>query len=347
MLPIIESQAPARRILVRDAPAYRELVSATLNGESVPVAPASFWKHHPVADQDAETLAAATLAFQRRFDLDFVKLTPAGAYQAVDYGLEDSWCGDAVGRRSIVSRSRVIRRPEDWLRLGERRAARPFSLQIVRAARIVRQSLSGEVPVIATVFNPLFQAVALASLPLLLDHWRERPQMVIDGLETLTANTLALIANYHEAGVDGIFLASQQAQATVLDAETYRKLGVPGDRACLRAAGRGLNFYHLHGSQVQMEFALELNPPIVHYDSVSENPDPLQTLSNFHGGVATGIASVADSRTVADPDELLRAWKGPRFLFTSGCALPLHIGDRALDTWRRVAKTPRPDREQV
>ena len=41
---------------------YRELVQATLAGETTRNCPVLMWKHHPVLDQEAETLAGATVA---------------------------------------------------------------------------------------------------------------------------------------------------------------------------------------------------------------------------------------------------------------------------------------------
>ena len=35
--------------------------------------PVALWRHFPVDDQDPETLAAATLDFQRHYDFDLVK----------------------------------------------------------------------------------------------------------------------------------------------------------------------------------------------------------------------------------------------------------------------------------
>ncbi|SDJ36493.1 hypothetical protein [Aliiruegeria lutimaris] len=44
----------------------------------------SFWTHLPDIDRDAEKIAAATVEFQKTFDLDFVKNMPNGMYAIED-----------------------------------------------------------------------------------------------------------------------------------------------------------------------------------------------------------------------------------------------------------------------
>src|SRR5258708_6467156 len=98
--------------------------------------PVSFWMHHPGRDQDARCLADATCEFQRTFDLDFAKLTPASSYQLIDHGARDRLAGDALGRRVVVDR--VVSHPEDWLKLGPQRSPGEFAGRIVAAAALVR-----------------------------------------------------------------------------------------------------------------------------------------------------------------------------------------------------------------
>src|SRR5262245_4829139 len=185
---------------------YGDLLRAVLAGEALPVCPVSFWMHHPGRDQDARSLADATCAFQRTFDLDFAKVTPASSYQVIDYGARDRLAGDALGRRIVTDR--VVHQPKDWLRLRAQAVPGEFAGGIVGAAELTRRGLPSDVPVIATIFNPLFQAVALAGIDAFRLHAVEHPDLLQHGLDVLTANTCSLIEAYRDAGVDGIFLAS-------------------------------------------------------------------------------------------------------------------------------------------
>ncbi|MBK1648031.1 hypothetical protein [Rhabdochromatium marinum] len=170
---------------------YRELLTAALAGESLSTAPVAAWRHHPILDQDDDSLAETTLAYQARFDFDLVKITPASTWQSRDHGLMDRWAGDSIGRREITAT--VIKTPEDWLRLQHLHPWDGFSGRILRAARAVRRALDPEIPVLATVFNPLFQATQLAGLDCLRHHAQQHRHALEQGLAILRANTLAVI----------------------------------------------------------------------------------------------------------------------------------------------------------
>ena len=59
---------------------HRERMLACLNGEQTDRPPVAFWRHFPVDDQTPETLAAAALNFQKTYDFDLVKVTPASSF---------------------------------------------------------------------------------------------------------------------------------------------------------------------------------------------------------------------------------------------------------------------------
>lgn len=58
----------------------RERLQAAIQGDAVDRPPVALWRHFPVADQDPSAFAEAVIGFQRRFDFDFVKITPASSY---------------------------------------------------------------------------------------------------------------------------------------------------------------------------------------------------------------------------------------------------------------------------
>ena len=65
-----------------------ERVRAALWGNPVDPPTLSLWRHFHQRDRDPSTLAEATAAFARRYDLDLVKLTPSGLYAVEDWGAE-------------------------------------------------------------------------------------------------------------------------------------------------------------------------------------------------------------------------------------------------------------------
>lgn len=274
-----------------------DLLRSILAREPFETPAVAFWKHHPVADQDARSLAEATLAFQRRVDCDFVKLTPASSYQLVDYGLRDQWIPDGIGRRTVTHRPVTV--PDDWLRITARRPGAGFTGEILRAAALVRRALPREIPLVATIFNPVFQAVALAGERVFGAHRQTAADRVDQGLATLTRNTVALIGALRDAGVDGFYLASQHA-------------GMPcsGDAACAAAMRGSLSIMHLHGEGVNLD-AVPRGIDVLHYDcTLPGNPSVNAAMRRFRGIVAS-----------VEP---------PAPILAGGCAIPLAVPELEL-----------------
>ena len=262
-----------------------DLLGPTLAGDRVEVPAIAFWKHHPVADQDGRALAEATLAFQRRVDCDWVKLGPASSYQLVDYGLRDEWIPDGLGRRTVTHRP--ISHPSDWLRLPELRPGGGFTGEMLGCALRVRRALPREIPLVATIFNPIFQAVALAGMERFLEHIETSPNEVSQGLATITANTTALMHAFRGAGVDGFYLATQHASPAVMAWRIYCRWGSPGDKACLGAMHGALSIMHLHGEGVPLN-ACPNDAQVLHYDcALPGNPSVADAMRRFAGTVSS------------------------------------------------------------
>ena len=94
---------------------HRERIQACLAGDIPDQMPVALWRHFPVDDQSPETLAAAQIAFQRAYDFDLVKVTPASSFCIRDWGAEDEWRGNPEGTRQYTKH--VVSQPQDWERL--------------------------------------------------------------------------------------------------------------------------------------------------------------------------------------------------------------------------------------
>jgi uroporphyrinogen decarboxylase len=330
---------------------HRASLEAIYAGESSETCPVFFWKHHPELDQQADSLAAATIAFQDRYDCDLVKISPASTYQLHDHGLIDAWRNDPVGRRTVVQT--VIREPEDWRRLAAIDPRRGFTGRFLDCATLVRNRMAPHVPVTITVFNPLFQAATLAGLDVLRAHLRDHPDAVAEGLERLLENTLALIDCLADCGIDGIFLACQQAQRTALPSATYARFGLAHDLACLEAASSlPFNMLHLHGQGIHGDLFADVDDLILHYELDADSPRPDDLLDSDRR-VSTGPApqllasDVTGLAVRAACEAMLDAWKGPGFIFSPGCSVPLAVGSAPLDAIIAAARTPRADRMRL
>jgi uroporphyrinogen decarboxylase len=118
------------------------------------------WRHFPVDDQRPEELAYAILDFQRNYDFDLVKVTPASSFCIKDWGADDEWRGNTEGTRDYGYR--VVHAPDDWLKL---RQLDPYEGSLgnqLTCLRMVCDELGSDVPVLQTIFSPLAQAKNLS-----------------------------------------------------------------------------------------------------------------------------------------------------------------------------------------
>ena len=83
---------------------HRERLEICLSGGKPDRVPAALWRHFPVDDQNPESLAAAAVNFQRTFDFDLVKYTPASSFCIKDWGSQDEWRGDPEGTRDYINK---------------------------------------------------------------------------------------------------------------------------------------------------------------------------------------------------------------------------------------------------
>jgi uroporphyrinogen decarboxylase len=308
---------------------HRERLQACLSDDpALDRPPVALWRHFPVDDQSPGTLAAATLDFQKRYDFDLVKVTPASSFCLIDWGAEDVWEGHTEGTRRYVKR--VIRSPQDWERLPrlEPRRAPRLSAQL-ECLRLVRKGLGADTSVLQTVFSPLAQARNLAGAETLLAHLRLHPQAVLAGLETIAETTRRFVEAAIETGIDGIFYAVQHAQASLLTLEEYRQFGLPADGHAL-APARGLwcNLLHLHGLQVYFDLVPDLGLPIVNWHDRETPPTLSDARQRFDGVLCGGISQHTivyqdGARVRAEALDALQQTGGRRFILGTGCVVPV------------------------
>ena len=311
---------------------HRERMRACLAGEPTDRVPVALWRHFPVDDQSPETLAAATSQWQRNYDFDFVKVTPASSFCLKDWGVEDVWEGHTEGTRRYVKR--VITRPEDWARLPEQDPTSRHLAAQLTCLRLVRAGLDSETPFIQTVFSPLAQAKNLAGNDTLLAHLRLYPDAVMQGLETIARTTRRFVEAALETGIDGIFYAVQHAQATLLSVDEYKTFGLPLDQQVVESAKDfGLNVLHIHGRDIHFSLLSALSFPIINWhdretyptlEEARETCEVSETSQVFCGGLRQDTLALGNPAQVRkEADDAIRQTGGQRLILSTGCVVPV------------------------
>jgi uroporphyrinogen decarboxylase len=326
---------------------HRERLQACLkNDPALDRAPVALWRHFPVDDQAPETLAAASLDFQKHYDFDLVKVTPASSFSIKDWGAEDVWEGHTEGTRRYDKY--VVREPRDWERLKvlDPRKASHLAAQIA-CLRQVRSGLGPDVPLLQTVFSPLAQAKNLVGKDALVAHLRQYPDAVMKGLQTIAETSRRFVEACLDTGIDGVFYAVQHAQAGVMSREEYKTFGLPGDQAVLEPAkALWCNLLHLHGLNVYFDLAGEYPVQIVNWHDRETPPSLAEAQKRFSGVVCGGISKntivYEDSSQVRkEAADALRQTRGRRLLLGTGCVVPVIAPHGNIQAARRSVEAPR------
>lgn len=303
----------------------RERLEATIAGDVTDRVPVALWRHFPGDDERAADLARSAIEFQRTYDWDFVKITPASSYAIADYGVQDVWEGNLEGTRHYTKHA--VARSLDWTDLRPSDPGRGALGRMLECVQMVGGEFQNEVPVIQTIFSPLAQAKNIAGRELLLRHLRTEPDRVRSGLSTITETTLRFIESLRRLPIDGIFYAIQHASYDVMSEDEYKTFGLPYDKKILEALPSHwwLNVLHLHGDAPMFKFAPEYNVQVINWHDRATEPTLAQGKTVFNGAVCGGLAQWehlhnGTPATIRDAArEAMEATHHRRFILSTGC----------------------------
>jgi uroporphyrinogen decarboxylase len=216
-----------------DKMTHWERVRAILAGQETDRNAVSMWRHFYRSETSAQSLAEAMLAFQNRFDWDFMKVNPRASYHAEGWGLGTKYRGDH--EPSIIKTP--IKNTDDWLKLNVLPLDRGVLREQLEALEIIADGLNEEVPFLMTVFTPLSIVADLApSEEIFLQHLRENTDKVRYALDVVTETFIRFSMACFERGASGLFYATTTwATSDRMTEEEYRTYARPYDLKLLRA----------------------------------------------------------------------------------------------------------------
>ncbi len=307
---------------------HRERLEACLSGDRPDRVPVALWRHFPVDDQTPEGLAAATSAFQRLYDFDFIKVTPPSSFCLKDYGVEDRWTGNSEGTRDYTKRA--ISDPAVWECLPILHPMRGGLGAQITCLKIISTQFDPQLPIIQTVFSPLAQAKNLIGGEMLLVHMRQFPDLLMSGLDRLTQTTINWLGELVRLGIDGIFYAVQHAQYGLLSEDEFIKFGMNYDLKVLHAAQSfWLNMTHIHGENVMFDLVSTYPTAVMNWHDRQAKPSLAEAQNRFTG-ISCGGLRRWETMVFGNPQDVIResqeamtATTGKRFILGTGCVLPI------------------------
>lgn len=321
---------------------HRERLAACLRGDIPDRSLVALWRHFPIDDQSPDNLAEAHLAFQRMYDFDIVKVTPASSFCLKDWGVEDLWEGSSEGTRRYIKH--VISDPRDWEKLSILDPSSPFLDGQLACLRKIRQGLGPDTPMLQTIFNPLAQAKHLAAGETLLVHLRKYPDAVLKGLETITKTTLKFIEAALETGIDGIFYAVQHAQAALLSQDEFVYFSQSSDLTLLKSASSlGCNMLHMHGDHIYFDVLSKYPVDILNWHDRETGPSLSEAKKLFKGTLCGGLSR--DSLVYNTPLEIkveandaIEQIEHKRMILSTGCVVPIIAPHGNIQAARQVVE---------
>lgn len=231
----------------------KERVVAALNKQDVDRIPLSMWYHLPEVDQDPVSLAETSVALNRQYGYDFIKMMPFGNYGAQDYGLSVRFfCTKTQSAKEIQW---GIRSVDDWLNIEPLPAYYgSYGKQVQFAHHIGRALGEEDTPYIQTLFTPMSTAMKLAG-PRLFEDMRSHSRSVHQALEAITQTTISFVKANIEAGVAGFFLASKCAGIDLMTEAEYDAFCTPYDTRVVEAY-KDLTYFnvaHIHGPDTRFK----------------------------------------------------------------------------------------------
>src|SRR3989454_8785989 len=208
----------------------RERVLAAIGRRAVDRPPVAFWRHVPDVDHTSQGLADAMLAFHRTWDLDLIKVMSSGVYCVEDWGCKVAYQGHPGGAKRCTEHA--VKSAADWARLKPLDPGAGALGRELEAVRLIRKGRADDAPILHTVFSPLTIANKLAG-DRLVEDLAAAPDAVRAALEVITETTARYAAAALAAGADGLFFATQAANAEAGTQAVSARWGLPYARPVL------------------------------------------------------------------------------------------------------------------
>jgi uroporphyrinogen decarboxylase len=313
----------------------RERILAASRREPTDRIPYAFWRHFPGDDIRAHDLAQATIAFQERWDCDFVKVSPSNSFGGEDWGAVTAFRGNIEGTRDYVERP--IKRASDWRKLQPLDVTKGALGRCLETLRLLKAHWGNDVPFIQTIFNPLMVARYLRG-----DLWtadlRQSPNDFRAGLEVITDSIARFAQASIEAGAAGLFFATQSASYRQLSEAEYREYGLPNDLKVFEAARAGwFHVLHMHGDDIMFQLAKEYPAQAVNWHDRSAGPSLREARTMFGGALIGGLNQHVTMLQKDPPDvaaeardAIAQAGGGVGFILGVGCVLQIPTAESNL-----------------
>jgi uroporphyrinogen decarboxylase len=324
-----------------------ERIRAAIAGEETDRVPISLWRHWANADETALGLAYATIRWQREFDFDLVKVTPASTYMHEDWGTETRYVPNMHGTRTVVRRA--VASPEEWTNLRPLDPRDGCLGRQVEAIHIIAEELNDSVPVLQTIFSPLTTAWKLAG-DRMFAHLRRHPELLKEGLQTIAETTARFAVASAEAGATGMFFATQCDTYRLMTEDKYREFGEAFDRIVFDAVRDKVEIImmHAHGEDIMFDLVASYPIDAINWHDRLAGPSLAEARKRFSGMLVGGISEWTTllegpaGAIEAEIEDAVAQAGGRGYMVGAGCVIPTHVPHEHIRAARAIALAAAP-----
>ncbi|MEK7202694.1 MAG: uroporphyrinogen decarboxylase family protein, partial [Patescibacteria group bacterium] len=270
----------------------RERIYKTIKGELTDRTPFSLWRNFPKTEKTAEGFANAVINFQKKFEFDLVKITPASGYFDEVFGAKFIYKNNKEtsqkGTRQNVSYP--IKNAKDWQKLSNLNVNKNILDRELKSLKLIRKGLGKDAPIVQTIPNPLTIAKELSGKNW-IQYLRKNPNDLKIGLSVIAEIVLKFCENSLKSGADGIFFYTKTASYDFLTKEEYREFGMKYDYQILDELKKqtDLIILHIHGKNIMFDLLKDYPVQIINWHDRLTKPSLKQAKKLFNGALLGGI----------------------------------------------------------
>lgn len=317
-----------------------DLLLATVARKKTDRTPIALWHHWPGDDLDAEALAQVSLEYQKKWDFDWMKITPSHRYAVEDYGRTGRYDGNPEG--DVAKGPSPIASIEEWEALKPLDVTTGALGRQLRCLRLIGQQ-AGDTPFIQTIFNPY--SIARFLVDNRCYSWmRKYPTAFKKGLQSITETWVAFVGEVNKLGAAGIYLSVSDASYSLMSWDEYKEFAVPGDMAILSANKGWLTVLHHHGDDLMFEHIAKYPVQVLSWYDRRTWPTLAEGKEIFPGAVQGGINQWdtllpgSPAEVEAEIREAIAQTRGTGYIVGCGCVTPIPASDINVRTALRVAR---------
>jgi len=313
---------------------HRERLQIIFNGDRPDRFAASIWRHFFHVESSAEKMAEAMLAYQKKYDWDFMKINPRASFHTEDWGNCLEWSTDEFTKH--IHTKYAVESIDDWDKIDILPTTAPVLANHLEAISLIKKQADPELPLLMTVFNPVGIAKRLVGdRSKFLAQLKDFPEKVIPAIERITQTFESFAAETRNAGADGLFYATlDMACEAAMPASQYLDNFKQQDLRILKATGNdALNLLHVCESHNYLKELSDYPVQLINWATADPTNHGLEESFEFIGD-KTAVGGLDHlgwllygtvNEIKANMDRIKKSMDGKRFIFGPGCTIDARI----------------------